>query len=132
MKNRNLAIACVHMAVAIILGALGAHKLKELLSPEKLASFHTGVEYHIYHAIALLIINSSGYFDRVKGLNTINLLFNLGILFFSVSIYLLSTIEISGMEALKMLGPVTPLGGLLFIIGWIFLAIRLFSMKTSD
>ncbi len=131
MKNNNLGLACLHLVVAIVLGALGAHKLKELLTPEKLAAFHTGVEYHIYHALGLVLINSSPIFSHFKNLKTINWLFNLGILFFSGSIYALSTIEISGLSFLKFLGPITPVGGLLFIIGWALLSLRFFSGKKT-
>lgn len=130
--NKNLGVACLHLAIAIVLGALGAHKLKELLSPEKLSSFQTGVQYHIYHAFALLIINSAGAFQQLKGLKTVNWLFNLGILCFSGSIYALSTMEISGLSFLKALGPITPIGGLLFIIGWILLSIRFFSTQKTN
>ncbi len=131
MKNNALGLACLHLAIAIVLGALGAHKLKELLTPEKLSAFKTGVEYHIYHAIALVIINSVPTFTQLKGIKTTNWLFNLGIVFFSGSIYLLSTMEISGLSFLKFLGPITPVGGLLFIIGWSLLAVKFFSGTKS-
>lgn len=127
MRNKALGLACIHLAVAIILGALGAHKLEDLLSPDKLDGFKTGVQYHIYHAFALLIVNGVTAFTQLKGIKTINWLFNLGILLFSGSIYLLSTLEISHLEGLKVLGPVTPIGGLLFIIGWVCLSIKFFS-----
>ncbi len=125
MKNKFLAVACLHMAVAISLGALGAHKLKTLLTPDQLSAFKTGVEYHIFHGLALLIVFSSPWFEQLKGQKTIGWLFNLGILFFSGSIYLLSTRDLTGLNTLAVLGPVTPLGGLCFIIGWLLLAFKL-------
>lgn len=127
MKNRNLGLACLHLALAIILGAFGAHKLKELLPADKLSAFNTGVQYHMYHALALLILNSAPIFQTIKSLKIINYLLNLGILFFCGSIYALSTMEVSGFTSLKALGPITPIGGLLFIVGWCLLAIKLFN-----
>lgn len=129
--NKAIGLACLHLGVAIILGALGAHKLEELLTPDHLSAFKTGVEYHIYHGLALLLINSSPVFNQLKNLKTINLLFNLGIVFFCVSIYVLSTAEISGFTGQKILGPITPLGGLFFIGTWFWLAIRFFMAQKS-
>ncbi len=120
-KNKALALSCLHMAIAIILGAFGAHQLKLVLSPMQLDSFKTGVEYHIYHALALLVLNSWQSLNP-KVLRSVNILMNLGILLFCGSIYLLSTRDITGLSALKLIGPVTPLGGLCFILAWFYLS----------
>jgi len=129
--NRNMLIsACLHMAVAIALGAFGAHKLKPLLSPEHAESFQTASKYQVYHAIALLII-FSGNFDGIKGLKAIGWLLNVGIVLFSGSIYLLSTREITHITGIGILGPVTPLGGLCFLAGWLWLAIKLFQRNKT-
>ena len=108
-------------AVAVILGALGAHVLKNVLTPEQLLSFETGVKYQMYHALLLVILSlaikptSSKYF-----LTAVNLIF-LGVILFSGSIYLLTIKNIIGMEFLKFIGPVTPIGGILIVIGWVLL-----------
>lgn len=111
--------------MAVTLGALGAHALKEVLSPEKLLSFKTGVQYQFYHSFVLLIIPSLETWVRHKNLVIASWCFRIGIFLFSGSIFLLSTISITGLEVLRFLGPITPIGGLSFILGWIFLALGL-------
>lgn len=103
-------------AIAIILGALGAHSLKATLSTESLESFNTGVRYQAWHAIALLAISNLSNLHYQKW---ITWLWVLGIFMFSGSIYLLSTTTITKL-GVSFLGPVTPLGGLLLIAGWVF------------
>lgn len=106
--------------LSVILGAFGAHYLKKNLSSEQLKSFETGVKYQMYHSLILLII---GY-NTVKPPNTMALCFVLGILFFSFSIYGLVLSESKG-KKFRFLGPVTPIGGLLLILGWLQLLIFL-------
>lgn len=120
--NKNIITACLNMAVAISLGALGAHALKGVLTPEHLEAFKTAVLYHLIHSLALLVVFSSQQFENLKHIAWVGRLFNCGIILFCGSIYLLSTIDIPGFYALKFLGPVTPLGGLCFIGGWLWLA----------
>jgi uncharacterized membrane protein YgdD (TMEM256/DUF423 family) len=111
------------MAAAIVLGALGAHALEKQISANLLESYKTGVAYHLFHALALIVV---GLLNRIENGTKYSLsgwLFALGIFCFSGSIYVLSTREISGWEV-SFLGPVTPLGGLLFIAGWIVLGIK--------
>lgn len=108
------ALACI----AVIFGALGAHALKARLEPDSLKSFETAVRYQAWHALALLALGLSGYpLKRIKG---IVIFWILGVFLFSGSIYLLSTSAISQLN-LSFLGPITPIGGLCFIIGWIIL-----------
>lgn len=106
--------------LAIILGAMGAHALKGQLSADSLDSFNTAVRYQAWHAIALLIIGLTAYPIKNKGL--IALMWVIGILLFSGSIFLLSTASITGLHW-SFLGPITPLGGLFFIGGWALLFI---------
>jgi uncharacterized membrane protein YgdD (TMEM256/DUF423 family) len=114
MKNRNFTIASFLGVTAIILGAFGAHALKEKLGVDSLKSFETGVRYQMYHVIVLLFINSYvGFSVKIK--NSISLLFFLGILFFSGSLYMISL----GWVIAKDIWFITPLGGLLFILGWV-------------
>ncbi len=119
MKQTVLIIASIYGMFAVILGALGAHAFKKILSEDKLQSFETGVKYQMYHAIVLLIIGL--YFQFQNGLEKgMAWSFIVGTLFFSVSIYLLVFSEYWGVN-LKFLGPVTPLGGLGMIAGWAML-----------
>jgi uncharacterized membrane protein YgdD (TMEM256/DUF423 family) len=107
-------------ALAVMLGAFGAHALKEKISPENLQVFETGVRYQFYHALALILLALAAekYSNGPVQLSAI--LFITGIVFFSGSIYLLSTRELLGIESWKkILGPITPLGGLSLILAWI-------------
>ena len=127
--NRNIVIIAVCMiGIAIILGAFGAHGLKELVTAEKLASFETGVKYQMYHGLALLVLGLNA--DRVSfSLKTVSTLLLLGTLLFSVSIYFL-TIQDLFDASLKFLGPVTPLGGSLLIAGWVIFLVKLVRSKA--
>jgi uncharacterized membrane protein YgdD (TMEM256/DUF423 family) len=112
--------------IAIILGAFGAHKLKVVLSVSELASFNTGVRYQMYGAFFLLIlgINSSKFPFSIKLPAAI---FFIGVGLFSTSIYLLTVMNIESLT--KILGPITPVGGLLMIIG---VGIILFKLLFSS
>jgi uncharacterized membrane protein YgdD (TMEM256/DUF423 family) len=105
---------------AVIFGAFGAHALKEHLSPEQLASFETGVRYQFYHAFALIILALLMYKRKNQMINYAGWLFISGTALFSGSIYLLALRNIVGFSA-SWLGPITPIGGTLLIIGWALL-----------
>ncbi|MBR9832268.1 DUF423 domain-containing protein [bacterium] len=120
MKNNATTFGAAFGLLAVILGAMGAHALKSELSIDQLESFQTGVRYQIYHAIMLFIIANRNNANS-KLLNTVSTLFIIGIILFSFSIYLLSTRSITGIEGLSVLGPITPIGGLFLISGWIML-----------
>lgn len=111
--KKNLTVAAFLGFLAIVLGAFGAHALKDKLDPESLKSFETGVRYMMYHVIVLLFVNTNTFFS-VKAKNTISYLFFLGIFFFSGSIFAISF----GIPA-KQIWFITPLGGLFFMAGWI-------------
>ena len=119
MKQIVLIAGALYGAVSVILGAFGAHAFKKFLSPEKLASFETGVKYQMYHALLLLLI---GFYFSFQNSMEKSAAWSvmIGTFLFSVSIYFLSFAEHWGVK-LKWLGPVTPLGGLLMIIGWVLL-----------
>lgn len=123
MGKKIIALACMLLAIAVILGALGAHALKKELGPEQLDSFKTGVTYHFYHGLAIILIGMAMEVYKKPGLKWAVYLFLTGIIFFSGSIYLLSTQTITGLS-LSFLGPVTPLGGLIFITGWIIACVQ--------
>ncbi|WP_148898382.1 DUF423 domain-containing protein [Fodinibius salinus] len=120
MQKLFLIIGSLAMAVAVALGAFGAHGLKEMLTQEMLDIFETGVRYHFYHAIGLLFIGVITHWlpDSLL-LQWSGWLMVAGIVIFSGSLYSLS---ISG---LRWLGAITPVGGLCFIAGWIMLATTL-------
>ena len=111
--KKNLTITAFLGAFTILLGAFGAHTLQETLSVSELKSFETGVRYQMYHVLALLFVNSFFKFST-RSKRIISYLFFLGILFFSGSIYAI-TFGVS----VKYIWFMTPLGGVLFIIGWI-------------
>lgn len=113
---KNLVITGFLGMFAIVLGAFGAHALKELLTSDQLLSFETAVTYQMYHVLVLLFVNTFEGFT-VKQKNSISYLFFLGILFFSGSIYVIQLTSITA----KSIWFITPLGGLFFIIGWLSL-----------
>ena len=124
MTARGLLMAaCLSGGLAVILGAFGAHGLKGKVSVEALASFEVGVRYQFIHALA--IFAAVWLADRlgVKIPLTAGWLFVAGTVLFSGSIYLLSTRTLLGIESWRWLGPVTPLGGLCFIVGWALLLV---------
>ena len=110
--------AAIFGMLSVIFGAFGAHALKKILSEEQLKSFETGVKYQMYHAIVLLIVGLT--FSNVS--QGLYWCFTIGIILFSFSIYGL-VISSAKDKKLRFLGPITPLGGLLLIIGWSFLLI---------
>lgn len=118
-----LAAGCLGAGLAVILGAFGAHALKQRLAETALQTFETGVRYQMYHAFAILA--AVWLAERLhSGLPlTAGWLFVAGVVLFSGSIYLLATRTLLGIESWAWLGPVTPLGGLCFIAGWIVLAV---------
>ncbi|MFA6260256.1 MAG: DUF423 domain-containing protein [Bacteroidia bacterium] len=113
---------CILAAFAVILGAFGAHVLKSILTEQQLQSYEAGVRYHVMHVLAILLgaLYAGKLPDRV--LRVAYRLFFTGIILFSGSIYLLTTGPALLNMSFKWLGPVTPLGGLCFISGWLWLA----------
>lgn len=106
--------ACILLALGIAAGAFGAHGLKNVLKPEYMKVYETGVFYHLLHALALLALASCSI-EKLK-LRNATYLIVFGIIIFSGSLYLLAITEI------KKLGMITPIGGLSFICAWIYLA----------
>lgn len=123
-ERRAIATASLVLLLAVVLGAFGAHGLRDKVDAQALANWKTGVEYQFYHGLALLFLALAG--DRIRGtsLGWARRAFVLGIIGFSGSLYLLATRTVFGTEALTpLLGPITPLGGLMFIVGWAVLAL---------
>jgi len=120
-------IATIYGALAVALGAFAAHGLKSKLDTYQLEIFNKGVQYQFYHVFALLIVTILANKMSSSTIVYAGWSFSIGILFFSGSLYLLATRHLLGLESITpILGPITPLGGLCFIVGWIFL---LFAFK---
>jgi uncharacterized membrane protein YgdD (TMEM256/DUF423 family) len=116
MDKKIISTGAIFGMIAIILGAFGAHALKKVLSIEALSTFETGVKYQMYHALFLVLI---GTLNELS-LKTKKIIYNLvvfGVLFFSGSIYLLATNSLTSFD-FKVIGFITPIGGLLLILGW--------------
>ncbi len=117
MSKTILMTASVFLTLAVAIGAFGAHGLKSHISVDMMQVYKTGVEYHFYHALGLLMVGvlsmsmPSGYIKWSA------ILLSVGIILFSGSLYALAT------TGIKSLGAITPLGGLSFIAGWIMLII---------
>lgn len=115
--NNWLSIGAINMAVAVACGAFAAHGLKPRLSPEQLAWWQTGTQYFFYHALGLLII---GVLGRLKLISpTVGWVMQIGILLFTGSLYLMAL----GLP--RWLGAITPIGGMMFIIAWLMLAVSI-------
>ena len=126
MSRTNLGIASILGVLTIILGAFGAHALKDKLDPNAMQSFETGVRYMMYHVLALLFINTNSVLNE-QSKKQISMLFFAGILFFSGSIFAITLDLITA----KKIWFVTPLGGLLLILGWILTAISFLRSQKS-
>ena len=120
MNRRIILTASFFGAVAVMFGAFGAHSLKNVLSPDQLAIWTKGIEYQFYHTFALLFLSTFARF-RTKLVDISYFCFTIGIVLFSGSLYLLATREITHLGFVNIIGPVTPLGGLLLIAGWAML-----------
>lgn len=127
MNKKITAIAAFLGMVAIILGAFGAHALKKVLTPEQLISFETGVRYQMYQAFFLFFLATQNDIQE-KTKKTIFTLILSGTLFFSGSIYLLSTTGITGIN-FKPIGFITPIGGLLLILAWGMIGYSILKIK---
>lgn len=130
MQKKIIATAALLGMIAIILGAFGAHALKKVLTIEELTTFETGVRYQMYHALFLLFIGTQKILSEKK-YKAILILVVLGVLFFSGSIYLLATNTLTSFD-FRIIGFVTPIGGLLLIISWLILFIDLFNKKSQN
>lgn len=128
MDKKIISTGAVFGMLAIILGAFGAHALKKVLSADELSTFETGVKYQMYHALFLIFLGTiKALSQRTK--KTIYFLAVFGVVFFSGSIYLLATNSLTPFD-FKIIGFVTPIGGLLLILAWATLLLNYFSKKS--
>lgn len=122
MNKTFLTTAALLGALSVALGAFAAHALKEKLNPENLAVFETGVRYMFFHVFALLAVGILTQFFQSNLFKWSGKLFIVGIILFSGSLFALSLILQNGLDHLRWIGAVTPVGGLCFIAGWLLLA----------
>jgi uncharacterized membrane protein YgdD (TMEM256/DUF423 family) len=115
--------------IGVLGGAFGAHALKEVLSAEHLLSFQTGIRYQMIHAVVLLFLFLLLQKYELKQFRIATILIFWGVILFSGSIYLLTLKNCFGLEILKFAGPITPIGGLLIITGWVFIVLGAMKLK---
>jgi len=120
MNKRIILTASFFGAVAVLFGAFGAHGLKAMIDAPSLEIWQKGVNYQFYHTFALLYLSTFARY-RNKLINIAYFCFTFGIILFSGSLYLLATRSISNFNFTELIGPITPIGGLLFVLGWIML-----------
>ncbi|HEY4156164.1 MAG TPA: DUF423 domain-containing protein [Puia sp.] len=131
MNKLFLTFAAVAGGIAVLLGALAAHQLREHMSAQALEVFETAVRYQFYHVFALLAAGILSERFPGKWMNRSGSCFIGGILLFSGSLYIISALMAAGTTVPVGLGILTPLGGLLFILGWIFLSTGLMKGRSS-
>ncbi|MBK9731984.1 MAG: DUF423 domain-containing protein [Chitinophagaceae bacterium] len=124
MNKRLLTAGALSGAIAVALGAFGAHSLKNTLNEDALRVFHTGVEYQFYHTLALLVAGIMAAKNTSRYINRAGIFFITGIILFSGSLYCMSMFP-----AMSFIGIITPIGGLCFITGWLLLG---YSIRKTD
>ncbi|MHA6529458.1 DUF423 domain-containing protein [Paenibacillus sp. BAC0078] len=125
MQRRFIAWGALLAMLSVAIGAFGAHMLKPVISEDYLQVYETGVHYHMIHALGLILIGLvAGQWGESSRLLWAGRLLALGIILFSGSLYVLS------ITGIKVLGAITPLGGVCFIAGWLCLAFEAFSRKN--
>jgi uncharacterized membrane protein YgdD (TMEM256/DUF423 family) len=130
MDKKIISTGAIFGMLAIILGAFGAHALKKVLSLEQLSTFETGVRYQMYQALFLLFIGIMTDLSQ----KTKKIIYNLvlfGVILFSGSIYLLATNTLTSFD-FKVIGFVTPIGGLLLILAWGVLLFNILKKKQQN
>ncbi|KJD42460.1 DUF423 domain-containing protein [Paenibacillus terrae] len=127
MQRRWIIVGSIMMLLAVAIGAFGAHIVKTRIDADALAVYETGVKYHMIHAVGLLIIAlAAGQWGASTRLKWAARLLFTGIILFSGSLYVLS------LTGIRVLGAITPLGGVCFIAGWLLLALAARGLKKED
>jgi len=125
MFRKYFAIGAIGAALAIALGAFGAHGLKDIVEERMLANYETGVRYHMYSALGIMLIAlASKLVASDKKMSLGALLVTIGTCIFSGSLYVMA------LTGLTILGAITPIGGVLMIVGWVIVVVSI--LKTQD
>jgi uncharacterized membrane protein YgdD (TMEM256/DUF423 family) len=132
MHRNYLLTGSLIAAIAVALGAFGAHGLKQLVPAETVVTFQTGVQYQFYHALALLITGIIYERYPYKLIKRSAICFITGIILFSGSLYLLTLVKATETVGLNGLGIITPVGGLFFIAGWLLLFAGIYRKSGSS
>ena len=128
MNRKIVLTASLILVLSIVLGAFAAHGLKNLISVERLQTFEVGVRYQWYSSLSLLVLGFCE--DRIAfSMKWVYRLILTGTLFFSGSIYLISISELLSVN-IRIIGPVTPVGGALMIAGWVVFLVKLYRTKS--
>lgn len=125
MHKIHLILGAILAGLGVVLGAFGAHGLKQLVPPETVTTYQTGVQYQMYHAFALLIVGILSERLSSSLVNWAGVFFVLGIVLFSGSLYFLASLKAMNKVGISGIGLITPIGGLMFIVGWILLLIAI-------
>ena len=121
--RKFLVVGCAFLALAVLIGAFGAHGLKNIVTPEKLVTFETGVRYHFFHAFGLVIVAMiQQLFPEIK-LQAAFYAFLVGIFLFSFNCYFYV------LSDLKIFAMIVPMGGLLFVVGWLIIAWKALKLR---
>lgn len=120
ISKRFLLLGAILMALAVGLGAFGAHGLKKIVTIEMLTVYQTGVQYQFYHALGLCVVGLIAQFHNTKWVKIAGNTMFAGVLIFSFSLYILVLLD------MKWLGAITPIGGVLMMISWLLLAWSIF------
>lgn len=123
LAKRSLVLGSLLLALAVLIGAFGAHGLKSMVDADKLVTFETGVRYHFFHAFGLMILGILQQMFQNLRLNVSMYSFLVGILLFSFNCYFY---VLSGM---KMFAMIVPVGGVLFVLGWVVLLVKLLKLR---
>ncbi|WP_397364474.1 DUF423 domain-containing protein [Olleya sp. R77988] len=129
MNKKLLILGSVLGLLSVVLGAFGAHGLKDLIPVESIKTFETGVRYQMYHGLLLLFVGSQNLIPY-KAKTILFYLVLIGVIFFSGSIYLLATNSVTSFD-FKTIGFITPIGGLLLIVGWLVLVLNFIKLKQN-
>ena len=123
LAKKSLVLGAALLALGVLIGAFGAHGLKNIVEPEKLVTFETGVRYHFYHALGLVLLAILQQTFQTLKLGITFYSFFVGILLFSFNCYFYVLTDI------KAFAMIVPLGGLLFVVGWGALTVKALKLR---
>lgn len=131
MHKTFLFIGALFGVLAVVLGAFAGHGLKKIVQPADLSTFQTGVQYQVYHALALLVTGILYEKFYNKWMRFAGFSFIIGILLFSGSLYLLVLLKANSSVGINGIGLITPFGGIFLILGWVFMLIGIAKRSPS-